>query len=442
MTDVAVPPSPLESGTAADRPFPELLRRHRIRAGLTQRALADLSTVSARALRDLEAGRANARTQTIHLLADGLRLQGAAREEFVRASLRRRRTGPFDLDGAAAAPDAVDALHGRDAEVDSLARMLSSGSRRMVSLSGLPGVGKSRMAAEIAARVGCGHDWPVLWLGAELPGAGPAVEPAPRSLRALLDGPAQDTIEHLRRLVGRHRAVVVLDGVPAATLAAGAEDLLSHCPGLRLISTSRAPWHVPGVQATVVSPLSTPELHGPVGYRPDALAGVPSVRLFLDRLGEVRPGFALDPANAGAVAALCRRLDGLPLALEVAAGRGRVLSVHQLADLPVPELLDLSVPARGDEPPRTLGGLLGATVARLRDGQRTLLRELVRRDRAWTVPEAAAVARRPLAEVIGALDVLIGRGLVRASHGEPANGLRVPNLLRAHLRRELAAGWS
>ncbi|SCG18992.1 Helix-turn-helix domain-containing protein [Micromonospora echinofusca] len=437
-----MPLAPLGSDTAADRPFSELLRRQRIRAGLTQRALADLSTVSARAIRDLEAGRANARTQTIHLLVDGLRLQGVAREEFIRASLSGRRTGPFDLDGTAAAPGAIGALHGRDAEVGALVKMLSSGSRRMVSLSGLPGVGKSRMAAEIAARVGCGHDWPVLWLGTELPGAGPTLEPAPRSLRALLDESAQDAIAHLRRLVGRHRAVLVLDGVPEATLAAGVADLLSYCPGLRLISTSRAPWHVPGVQAAVVSPLATPGPEGPAGYRPETLAEVPSVRLFVERLGEVRPGFTLDRANAGAVAALCRRLDGLPLALEVAACQGRVLSVHQLTQLPVPELLDLGVPARGDERPRTLGGLLGATVARLSDGQRALLRELVRHDRAWTVPEVAAVARCPLGETVGALDVLVGRGLVRTSHGEPADGLRVPNLLRTYLRRELAAGRS
>jgi len=109
---------------APAQPFPGLLRHHRIRNGLTQRALADLSTVSPRAIRDLESGRANARTQTIHLLADGLRLQGAVREHFVQASLSRRPTGPFDDDLGGTAPGPGTALPGRDAEARGLTEVL------------------------------------------------------------------------------------------------------------------------------------------------------------------------------------------------------------------------------------------------------------------------------------------------------------------------------
>jgi hypothetical protein len=133
---------------------------------------------------------------------------------------------------------------------------------------------------------------------------------------------------------------------------------------------------------------------------------------------------------------MCRRLDGLPLALEVAAGRFRVLSLQQLTEMLVPDLLDFTVPARSGGAPETIGGLIGASFERLDVRHRAIVRELVRSDRAWTVPEVAAVLHRPLDEVVDDLGLLIGSGLVRASHGEPATALYVPNLLRAFLSRQ------
>jgi transcriptional regulator with XRE-family HTH domain len=433
MTDFVATAPPLESA-ATDRPFPELLRYHRVRAGLTQRALADLSTISPRAIRDLEAGRANARTQTIHLLADGLRLQGALREHFVHASLNRRPTSPFDADCCTAAPKPATALLGREVEVRELVDVLESGRRRMLSLSGLPGVGKSRLAAEIATRLGARHRWPVLWIGTDL-GAlhrhGTAFGPLTRSLRSLVESQLEG-VAQVRQLVGRHDALLVLDGVAEATVPASVAELLAHCPGLRVISAARRPWHVMGAHAAVVAPLATP---GPGPRPPAELAGVASVRLLVDRIGEVRPGFALNPANAGAAAEICRRLDGLPLALEVVAERGRVLSLQQLAQVPVADLLDLAVPAGPGRPAGTIGRLIGAGVERLEAAHRAILRELVRAERAWTVTEVAAALRRPLDEVVAGLTVLIGPGLVRVSHGEHKTDLHVPNLVRAFLLR-------
>ncbi|GAB1642133.1 helix-turn-helix domain-containing protein [Krasilnikovia sp. MM14-A1259] len=429
-------------GGEADRPFPELLRHHRIRAGLTQRALADLSTVSPRAIRDLEAGRANARTQTIHLLADGLRLHGMMRELFVRASLSRRRTSPFDDGAVMAAPRPVDALLGRDVELGALVDVLASGRRRTVALSGLAGVGKTRLAADIAARLSARHGWPVLWAGRD-PRAADAgtAGPLARSLRALVEADNPD-VAPIRQLLGRHEAVLVVDGVARAQTSRAVEDLLAYCPGLRVVGTARTPVRLAGVPATVVAPLPTPPPGWPTGSALDDLTDVPSVRLLVDRLAEVRPGFVLTRADAGAAAEICRRLDGLPLALEIVAGRGRVLALRQLADLPTADLLDLTLPARAGEAPGTLGGLLRAGLDALQPGHRALLAALARRPRPWTVTDAAAVLRRSPEELLDDLDVLIGHGLLLVVHGASATELRVPHLVRGLLCPADQSGWA
>jgi hypothetical protein len=210
----------------------------------------------------------------------------------------------------------------------------------------------------------------------------------------------------------------------------GVADVLAYCPGVRVISTSRAPWYVPGVQPAVIAPLATPRLDWEVRPSLDALASVPSVRLLVDRLAEVRPGFALNPANAASVAKLCRRLDGLPLALEVVAGRFRVLSVQQLAELPVSDLLDLPVPERSGAPPGTIGELLGSGCERLEPTYRAILRQVAGVERPWTVADAARVLRRPRDEVMDDLSVLIGHGLVYVSKDDE---FHVPNLVRTHI---------
>ncbi|MGW3044783.1 helix-turn-helix domain-containing protein [Kitasatospora sp. NPDC001159] len=424
--------------TETEAPFPELLRHKRVQAGLTQRTLADLSTISPRTIRDLESGRAHARMQTVRLLADALRLHGLARELFISAGAGRRGR-PEGTDPGLAAPRAVNALLGRETEVRAMAEALDSGHRRAVSVSGLPGVGKSRVAAELAARLGSRRGWPVLWIGAgerARDGIGAAFGPLTRSLRLLIESGARD-VSAVCRLIGHHEALLVLDGVADAGPPAGVEDLLAYCPGIRVVSTSRVPWPVAGVQPTVLPPLAVPGAEWDATGSPDVLADVPSVRLLVDRLSEVRPGFSPDRADADAVVRICRRLDGLPVALEAAAGRFGVLGLRQLAEEPARGLLVLPVPTRSAGAPGTLGGLLGAEVERLDTAHRAILRELARSDRAPTVPEAAAALDRPRNEVVDGVGLLVGCGLVRASHEESGTRLHLPSLLRTLLRAPL-----
>ncbi|MFJ6792991.1 helix-turn-helix domain-containing protein [Streptomyces sp. NPDC091268] len=420
--------------------FPELLRFKRVQAGLTQRTLADLSTISPRTIRALESGRVHGRMQTLRLLADALRLEGLARELFINAGLGVQRQGPLGSDPCLAMPRSVNALIGRDAEVRAMAGDLESDHRRMISLSGLPGAGKSRVAAEIALRLNARRGWPVLWIGAGAGGPDPwAAEgngtpfgPLLRSLRRLVEAGAED-VSTVCRLIGRHELLLVLDGVADVRGPVGVGELLAYCPGVRVVSTSRAPWQVAGVQGAVVAPLATPGADWDATGALEVLAGVPSVRLLVDRLAEVRPGFAPGRADAEDVVRLCRKLDGLPVALEAVAARFRVLSLRQLADTPAPHLLELAVARRSAGVPETIGGLVRSGLAELDTDQRAVLGELVRADRPPTVSEAAAALGRPLGRVVDDLDALTGRGLVRASYQEAEPRLYVPNLLRTVL---------
>jgi transcriptional regulator with XRE-family HTH domain len=445
MTDAVIAP-----GTAApfdgpgpvsvrpDHQFPGLLRSHRERAGLTQRALADLSTISTRAIRDLEAGRANARTQTIRLLADGLRLSGLARELFIHSGLSSRPGTPVDVDPAPAVPEPVNALLGRDVEVRAMAESLESGRRRVVSICGLPGVGKTRVAAEVATRLSARRGWPVLWLGKDpSAGQGSAFGPLMRAVRSVIESDSQD-VSRVWQVVGRHDALLVLDGFADQRTPVGVEELLAYCPGVRVISTSRMPWQLTGVQATVIAPLATPGPEWDARRSLDSLAGVPSVRLLVDRLADVRPGFMLSPTNAGPAVEICRRLDGLPLALEAVASRFRVLSLHQLTEVPAAQLLDLAVPGRQHGPAETIGDLLGSSVQRLVGPQRGILMELARNDRPRPLSDLARDVHRSLDEVVDDLSVLIGFGMVQATHDETTTTLSVLNLLRAYLLRDEA----
>ncbi|MGW1770918.1 helix-turn-helix domain-containing protein [Streptomyces sp. NPDC002104] len=422
--------------------FPDLLRSQRVRAGLTQRTLADLSTISPRTIRALESGRVNARMQTVRLLADALGLDGLARELFVTAGLSGGAgPAPAGAEPCPAVPRSVNALLGRDVEVRAMVGALESDHRRMVSISGLAGVGKSRVAAETAARLGSRRGWPVLWIGSGTvaPAAqGTAFGPLLRSLRLLVESGAQD-VSAVCRLIGRHELLLVLDGVADARDPVGVEELLAYCPGIRVVSTSRAPWNAAGVQGTVLAPLAVPGPDaegtgaGAGAGSPDVLAAVPSVRLLVDRLSEVRPGFVLGRADAMAAARLCRTLDGLPAALEAAAAGCGVLSLRRLADMPAAELLELPAAHRPVGAPGTIGCPIRSGVDRLDPEPRKLLGELAEFKVALTVCEAAEALRRPMSRLVDELGALTGGGFVRAAHEEAETRLHLPNLVRAAL---------
>jgi predicted ATPase len=217
-------------------------------------------------------------------------------------------------------PAETTAFVGRSAELAEARRLL--GTARLVTVVGPGGVGKSRLGLRAAALAA-----PELNDGAWVVECSPVSDPAllghavTEALR-LTDStprpPLDVLVEHLRQ----RDLLLVLDGFEHLVDAAAAlvDRLLAAVPGLRILATGRQPLGVAGEHLLQVPPLPTDN------------PGAQAVQLFVQRAAAVLPGFRLTPGNAESVTALCRRLDGIPLALELAAGRLRVLSVDQIAD--------------------------------------------------------------------------------------------------------------
>ncbi|WUH99729.1 winged helix-turn-helix domain-containing protein [Spirillospora sp. NBC_00431] len=230
---------------------------------------------------------------------------------------------------ASRVPAVLGELIGRGDAVDrARARLVSD---RLVTLTGPGGVGKTRLALETAARSAGDHPdgvWFVELAAEQGSTAADVAEPVARVL-GLWDEGGGGPVERLALALRGRRSLLVLDNCehvvePAAELAG---RLLAEAPGLRILATSREPLGVAGERLQIVPPLDLP---GPE-TAPDALTVSGAVRLFVARATAAAPGFALDETSAPWVAAICRRLDGLPLALELAATRVRALGARELA---------------------------------------------------------------------------------------------------------------
>lgn len=245
------------------------------------------------------------------------RLGVHSRTEAVAVISGIARTLPGDL----SAPGMLDNLPrlptsfvGREPLLDEVVDLLDRS--RLVTVVGAPGVGKTRLAIETALRVLHRFDhgaWLAQLAGIRDPGS------VPSEVLAALGGSTERQGSALSALVAYARPVrslLILDNCEhlLPEIQEVAEALVSRTEHLRVLATSRQPLGAAGEQVVTVEPLPVPPLRTAVGE----LEGSPSVRLFLDRAAGAVSGFELTPANAAAVATVCRRLDGLPLALEPA----------------------------------------------------------------------------------------------------------------------------
>jgi predicted ATPase/transcriptional regulator with XRE-family HTH domain len=318
---------PEESGTS----FADLLRQLRSAAALSQEGLAERSGLSVRGISDIERGLTQApRLETVRLLADALALADDERAALLAAArpaqfppLRAPSSHPTNL----TVPPT--ALIGRDEELVAVGRLLGHESSRLVTLIGPGGTGKTRLALEVAAEA----------LDRFLDGVfvvdlAPITDPQLVVLAiAVAVGVRETAGELLRETVIRHlrkrRLLLVLDNCEQALESApDIAALLAACPNLSILATSREPLHIRAEHEIEVAPLQLP---APGRLPPLAeLADVAAVALFVERAQAVSAGFSLTAGNAVAVAGICQRLDGLPLAIELAAARIKVLPAGAL----------------------------------------------------------------------------------------------------------------
>ncbi|MFB4280383.1 MULTISPECIES: helix-turn-helix domain-containing protein [unclassified Nonomuraea] len=369
-----------------------LLRSYRRRARLSQQALADLSAVSVRAIRDLESGRVKSpRRETVQLLADGLRVEGSQRAALEAATgLPEDTPEPQALGSASRIPVPTGEMVGRAAERELLRELVHAG-ERLVAVVGLGGVGKTRLVMEVAHELGGSGEWCVLW--------------ADRTTMTDLLG---DGISALAGAIGEQAAVLVLDGCDSSGEHAEALfALLRRCRRLRVLVTTRRPQHAAGWRMLPLAPLRVPAEAEAVTEQ------VESVRLLTRHLRHAHPGFSLDAANASVIAGICRQVDGIPAALEMVAQWSVVHRLDELLEELSRDPAALSgwpVPAGRRQAP---ADAIPQAIGWLDQPAWELLAVAARISPAWSVKDVSAAVNRPLGNVARQVHALLMLGLVR-----------------------------
>ncbi|WP_432991519.1 ATP-binding protein [Dactylosporangium sp. CA-233914] len=407
--------------------FGERLRGLRERRALTQEELAERAGLSVNAIGSLERGlRRRPYQHTVRALAAAL---GVDTAELLSPA-------PAPASAPARASASAPALIGRDAEVATVTALLRR--RRLVTLTGPGGVGKTSLALRVAETAGFRHGYAI------------AEFAALRDPDRVLDTVAGllGIAEQRRRggvldalaahLAGRAMLLVLdnLEHLPGC--AAGIAALVERCPDLAVLATSRSPLRVRAEHEVVVEPLEVPDAWAVAAGTGD-VARAPAVAMFLDRAAAMGAPLQVTPDNAATLAAICWRLDGLPLALELAAARARVLEPAALL-----ERLDQALQQRGgprDLPERqqSVQDTVDWSHDLLDPAPRALFARLAAFRGPFTLTAAEAVGD---GDVLGDLGALVEQSLVARAPATPGGDTRFRLLepIRQYALRRLAAG--
>jgi predicted ATPase/DNA-binding XRE family transcriptional regulator len=396
--------------------FGDMLRRLRSAAALSQEALAERAGLSRRGISDLERGLHQVpRLETVRMLADALALKEDDRAALL-ASARPILLRSSDTEGAnppVSLPVPLTRLIGRETELMTLRTLLQDPGVRLVTMTGAGGSGKTRLAIEVGTEVR--ELFPDgVWFVDLAPLADPAlVLPTIAVTLGVRATGAQSLRDALVAFLAAKRLLLILDNyehlLAAATVTS---DLMRSSLRIAVLATSREPLRLRGEQEVAISPLALPEQHH---HECADLAQNPAVALFVQRAQAAKRGFVLTDENARVVAAICRRLDGLPLAIELAAARVKVLPPTALltrleSRLPLLASGPRDAPARQ----RTLRDTMVWSHDLLRPEEQALFRRLGVFWGGWTLDAAEAVANpNKHLDVLEAMTSLVDKNLVR-----------------------------
>jgi len=437
------------------RSFGSVLRRYRMAAALSQEALAERAGISLRGLSDLERGLSRApRLETLARLAEALGLEGAARQalataagipsvdEALEASPAPELSAVTRAAPHTALPGYLTRVLGRGPDLAAIGDLIGRDDVRLLTLAGPGGVGKTRLAVAAAAELGRTYAD-----GAVFVPLAPLRDPTlvPVAIAQAVGAPeGGDTtaLESLVRVLRPQHLLLVLDNFEHVVAEAPiVGSLLVRCPRLDVLVTSRAPLRIQGEHTFTVQPLGVPDAQ--VVATPEEALGWPSVALFVERARAVQPSFALSDDNLAAVLAISRRLDGLPLALELAAARIGVLPPAALLTRLQQHVHVLSGgPRDAPERHRALVDAVAWSHDLLSPDQQQLFRRLSVFAGGWTLETAEHVCAEPGADVsiLDGLTALVEQSLIQPTTdpaGEPRFGLL--ETIRAHALDRLEA---
>jgi predicted ATPase/transcriptional regulator with XRE-family HTH domain len=318
-----------------------LLRHYRLAAGLSQEALAERARMSTQGISALERGyRRTPQRETLALLVGALALNDEQRGEFEATAARsvllgRAATvtvGPWAEGATANLPLALTSFVGRQIELGEIATLVHG--HRMVTLTGAGGVGKTQTALHVATTPGEGADGAVCFIElASIPHPALVVAAIVSKL-GVQEVPNRALLDTLLAYLKDKALLLILDNcehvIGEAATVAGA--LLAGCPRLRILATSREPLRAAGEYSYRLPSLNTPTPEASHRLGTAHAAAYGAMVLFTDRARAVDHRFALSDENAPIIAEICRRLDGIPLAIELAAARLNLFSVKSLAE--------------------------------------------------------------------------------------------------------------
>jgi len=428
--------------------FSSLLREFREQAGFTQEELAERAGLSADAIGLLERGaRQRPQRHTVQRLAEAL---GLAEDDRARLAAAARLARPGAPHAATdhpyvAPPPPPTTFVGRAAALGDLTRLLDDPTVRLITLTGPGGVGKTRLALELTIRVAARFAGGIAFVSlAALHEPDAVLGTIARTLGIVERGdraPLAALAAHLRE---RHLLFILDNCEHLLSATPPLAELLDACPQLVILATSRAPLHLRAERQYPLAPLPLPESADTVP--PESLARQPAIALFTQRAQAVVPDFALTPANSAAVAAICRRLDGLPLALELAAAWSKTLPpVALLARLDRTLPLLIGGPRDLPDRQRTLHDTIAWSDALLAPHERALLHRLAVFAGGWTLAAAEAICaelpggdERGSAAILPTLAALIDASLVDV-RAAPGTTTAEPRYTQLATIREYAA---
>lgn len=428
--------------------FGAQLRALRQAAGFTQDELATIAGLSVHAISALERGqRQRPHIDTVRALSAALDLSDAIRDALLASARGAAPNAARGEPGHMSLPLSLTSLLGREDDVQTLALWLSDPDVRLVTLTGPGGVGKTRLALEVARVVAANTQTRVFFVGLASVSAAAFVASAIAEALGVLDATAVDLPRHAGVACDGAPTLLILDNFEHVLEAAPLiTDLLTAVAPLRILATSRAPLRLRGEREYAVGPLA---LETDVEALPLAdLARSPALRLFVERARDVRPDFRLTSANVATVTAICRRLDALPLALELAAPWMKVLSLEDLLQRLGRDVFLSAVGARDlPERQRTINATVAWSYQLLGPDEQRVFRAFGALPGRFSIEAAAAVlggrgdsSTAPSDTALSAAASLIDKSLLQraepSAHARPV--FQMLETVRAYAALELA----